>query len=507
MPINGRVATLSGKAPVTSLWLDRSGPSFPPLATDARYNVVVMAPVTAWTTALLLARARPAPAWARYPRGRIGRCRYHRQHHPKISLLQGTRLSSIRSTHDASTARQYVEANREGQAWLLHYCAEHEVPYQVRSSYTYATTDKGGRSVHAELEACRESGLPVAQTMDVELPYPITAAVRLDDQAQFDPLDLLTEMVADIVSRGVDVHENSRVRAVRPGRRTEVATDLATLRADRVVLATGIPIMDRGGFFARLEPLRSYAAVFEVPGPVPQGMYLSADSPTRSVRSVPHGGGELLLTGGNGHVVGRKSGTSRLVEDLTRWTRLPGATRTHAWSAQDYHSVHELPYAGPLVPHDDRIMIASGYDKWGMTNAVAAALALSSSLLGGHTEWATVMRSWSGREVKGAVSALRVNASVGLALGTGWIAPLLHSPEKLNPGEGRGRVERGGLAPVAVCTVDGKTVRRSAVCTHLHGVVSWNDAERSWDCPLHGSRFRPDGSVIEGPATEDLPPA
>ena len=492
---------------MTSLWLDRSRPSFPPLATDARYDVVVIgAGLTGLTTTLLLATAGRSVALLEarsVGAGTTGNTT------AKISLLQGTRLSSIRSTHDASTARQYVEANREGQAWLLHYCAEHEVPYQVRSSYTYATTDKGGRSVHAELEACRESGLPVAQTMDVELPYPITAAVRLDDQAQFDPLDLLTEMVADIVSRGVDVHENSRVRAVRPGRLTEVATDLATLRADRVVLATGIPIMDRGGFFARLEPLRSYAAVFEVPGPVPQGMYLSADSPTRSVRSVPHGGGELLLTGGNGHVVGRKSGTSRLVEDLTRWTRthFPGATRTHAWSAQDYHSVHELPYAGPLVPHDDRIMIASGYDKWGMTNAVAAALALSSSLLGGHTEWATVMRSWSGREVKGAVSALRVNASVGLALGTGWIAPLLHSPEKLNPGEGRGRVERGGLAPVAVCTVDGKTVRRSAVCTHLHGVVSWNDAERSWDCPLHGSRFRPDGSVIEGPATEDLPPA
>ncbi len=492
---------------MTSLWLDRTRPSFPRLDTDARYDVVVIgAGLTGLTTALLLARAGRSVAVVEA--GSVGAGTTGNTT-AKISLLQGTRLSSIRSTHDASTARQYVEGNREGQAWLLRYCTEHDVPYQVRPSFTYATTDKGRRSVQAELDACREAGLPVAHTTDVELPYQVTAAVRLDGQAQFDPLDLLSAMAADLIGRGGVLHENSRVRSVRPGRLTEVATDRATVRAERVVLATGIPIMDRGGFFARLEPLRSYAAAFEVPGRVPQGMYLSADSPTRSVRSVPHGDGELLLIGGNGHVVGRKPGTSSLVEDLARWTRshFPGATRTHAWSAQDYHSIHELPYAGPLAPHDDRIMVASGYDKWGMTNAVAAALALSSSLLGGHTEWAAAMSSWSSREVKGAVSALRVNASVGIALGTGWIAPLLHAPEKLNPGEGRGRVERGGLTPVAVCTVDGQTVRRSAVCTHLHGIVSWNDAERSWDCPLHGSRFRPQGSVIEGPATEDLPPA
>lgn len=497
---------------MTSLWLDRTPPSFPApqfpvLSNDGRYDVVVIgAGLTGLTTALLLARAGRSVAVLEA--GSIGAGTTGNTT-AKISLLQGTRVSSIRSTHDATTTRQYVEANREGQAWLLRYCAEHDVPYQVRPSITYAATAKGRSQVQAEVEACREAGLPVQQTMDVELPYPITAAARLDGQAQFDPMDLLSAMAADVASRGGVLHENSRVRSVRPGRLTEVETDRATLRAERVVLATGIPIMDRGGFFARLEPLRSYAAAFEVPGPVPQGMYLSADSPTRSVRSVPRGDRELLLTGGNGHVVGRKRETSSLVRDLDQWTRthFPGATRTHAWSAQDYHSIHELPYAGPLVPHDDRIMVASGYDKWGMTNAVAAALALSSSLLGGHTEWAAAMRSWSGRELKGAISALRVNASVGLALGTGWVAPLLHSPERLNPGEGRGRVERGGLAPVAVCTVDGRTVRRSAVCTHLHGIVNWNDAERSWDCPLHGSRFRPDGSVIEGPATKDLPPA
>ena len=169
--------------------------------------------------------------------------------------------------------------------------------------------------------------------------------------------------------------------------------------------------------------------------------------------------------------------------------------------------MHELPYAGPLTPFNDRVLVATGYDKWGMTNAVAAALTLSSHILGGHTEWATVMRTWTPQEVTGALSAAKLNTKVAYQLTTGWVKPLLSPADRLDPAEGFGRVDRHGVTPVAVCTVDGHTVRRSAVCTHLHGVLSWNDTERTWDCPLHGSRFTADGAVLEGPATQDLKPA
>jgi len=233
-------------------------------------------------------------------------------------------------------------------------------------------------------------------------------------------------------------------------------------------------------------------------------MYLSADRVTRSLRSAPVSGQELLLVGGNGHVTGRGPSPRHQLDDLVAWaqTTFAGSEVTHTWSAQDHASLTQLPYVGPLTPGADDILVATGYDKWGFSNAAAAALLLSKTVLGGVPAWGTAMTSWTPREVAGLPRAVRFNTGVGLEMLNGY---LRRAPGHERPGEGEGEVHYEGLRPVAECTVDGQTHRVSAVCTHLRGVLRWNDAERSWDCPLHGSRFSPDGEVLEGPATSALP--
>jgi Rieske Fe-S protein len=153
-----------------------------------------------------------------------------------------------------------------------------------------------------------------------------------------------------------------------------------------------------------------------------------------------------------------------------------------------------------------KIFFATGYNKWGMSNSVAAALAISAGILGGQLPWAeTIHRRVT--SPAGAAAAVALNADVAKTLAESWAKVTAAKPDTGDtvPGEGAGTVLRQGRKPVAVSTVDGTACRVSAVCTHLGGIVSWNDAEKTWDCPLHGSRFAATGEVLQGPSTQNLP--
>jgi glycine/D-amino acid oxidase-like deaminating enzyme len=363
-------------------------------------------------------------------------------------------------------------------------------------------------SARAELAACRLAGLDADWDDDAGVPFPYHGGVRLTDQAQFDPIPLLDSLIGELKSRGGRIAEGARVRSVsqhRGGLRLRVHTGERDVDVDseQCVLATGIPILDRGGFFARLKPSRSYSFAFKVPGDITRPMFLSAGSPTRSVRYAPVDGGERLVVAGAGHTVGRKSPTAEL-DELSSWAQkhFPGAEITHQWSAQDYTPVDKLPHVGPILPGSEKIFVATGFNKWGLTAGVAAGLILSSRILGGRIDWARAFAAWSPHEVTGITTALQANLEVGFHMTKGWLTPIARSGASA-PTEG-GVVSGPPWHLQARCTVDGVQHQVSPVCPHLGGIVNWNDATKAWECPLHGSRFAPDGTLLEGPATRGL---
>lgn len=461
----------------TPVWFTRARPGpFPPAPERSVCDVAVVgAGVAGLLTALLLARAGRSVLVLEARRIGDGTSGHTTG---KVSLLQGTKLSRVLRSNPPSAARRYVEAGREGQAWLLRYCEEKGLLAERRHATTYAGTRIGEARARGELLAARTAGLAVEWTNDVELPFDVRGAVRLEDQFQVDAMELLSALTADVVAAGAGLHEGTRVAGVDRGEdRVTLTTESgAVVEAGRVVLATNQPILDRGAFFARLQPQRSYAATLTSAW-LPTGMHLSADLAVRSLRSVHSDGEELLMIGGSGHVTGRST-PERHVERLLEWAEhcFPGGEVRHLWSAQDQSPVSGLPYVGPLLPGDHRIQVVTGFDKWGLSTAPAAALLLAADLLGGTVPgWGAALRSWTPREVLAAGRAALVNAEVGWQLACGYAA----------------RPFRDDDAPL---------------CTHLGGVLSWNDAERSWDCPLHGSRFGADGAVLEGPATRPLAP-
>lgn len=426
----------------------------------------------------------------------------------KLSLLQGSTLSQVRSHAGDDAVRAYVSANSAGIAWLVNALADHPDAIAPRTAVTYATTAEGLQSLDSEAEACSVAGLALAAEgtgFRTDLPFPVRGALGLGGQWQLHPMRMLAVLTALVRSGGGAVVEGCRlVRADAAADGVRVETTAGEILAERVILATGTPVLDRGLYFATLEPTREFVAAYVTEEPAPADMYLSVDPVSRSLRTAHDASGaDVLLVGGDSFTPGRDRDTPARLAKLDRWTRdrFEVSTRVTWWGAQDYRPVTRIPVAVPIPGGHDRVFAASGYNKWGMSNAVAAAMAVVGQLSGEVPEWAHEL-SGSAPSLRDVGSAASANLSVGGWYLKGWAGALTRG--RTLPDEAT--VHRAGGRPVAESTADGVTCRVSGVCTHLGGILEWNGAERSWDCPLHGSRFNPDGTVIEGPATRPLQP-
>jgi Rieske Fe-S protein len=250
---------------------------------------------------------------------------------------------------------------------------------------------------------------------------------------------------------------------------------------------------------------RSYAILCRIAGRPPDGMFISGDSPTRSVRAVPLDGDELLLVGGEGHRTGTGGDTEERYRRLERFAHEHWDVESieYRWSAQDGTTVDSVPYIGRLTPRSDRILMATGFAKWGITGGTAAAMILTDLVSGRSNPWARLFDPYRVK-LAAAPRLLKENAEVGVhfvgdRLTRGWS----RSVADLRPGEADIVRHEGGKV-AAYRDEAGAVTAVSPNCTHLGCQVSWNRAERSWDCPCHGSRFAPDGAVLEGPAVRPL---
>lgn len=503
--------------PMTPLWkLNPSLPKGTPFTPGARHDVVVVgAGLTGLTTAVMLARAGKDVAVV--DAGGIAELSSG-GNTGKLSLLQGQQLAEIRKHHSASLVRAYVDANRAGMQWLTGFADDAGVPYRRRTDHSYATGPEGLEAVMAVYETAKEAGLATRMLDAGDLStvgFPATRAVALDDQVTIDPVLVAQALAQEFLAAGGTLHTGIRVTGAHALTNPRVTTPRGPLFAEHIVLATGTPILDRGLYFSKVRGMRSYCVSFRIPGAPPEGTFLAVDGPTRSIRPVAPEDGPAdvaqLVVGGNGHPVGRSDGETAAVDDLIEWTQqhFPGAEETHRWSAQDYESHNLIPFVGAMPRGLGRIRFATGYAKWGLSNAPAAALRLTAEITGTPmSDRPTWMKQIATRVTVPAdiAQGATEGGKVAAAATRGWLAAEKNPVPVDRPAEGQGVVAHRSGQPVGVSTVDGVTRAVSAVCPHLGGVLDWNDAECTWDCPLHASRFAPDGTRIEGPALRDLTP-
>ncbi len=497
-------------------WLDSTpATDYPPLRKELDVDVcVVGGGIAGITTAYLLGQsgARVAVVEAQ----RI------------VQSVTGHTTAKITSLHQLIYAQLIENAGREhaqgyagaqqaaiGQIAALVEQLGIDCDFRRTESYTYTESEQDLDTIHAEVDAARSLGLPASFTDRTPLPYPIKGAVTFADQAEFHPRKYLLALAEAIVRAGGLIFEETRATGFEDAgdsRPCRVETTGGAITARDVVLATHVPVHDPALFFAQLFPKRSYVLGCRLRGAAPRGMFIGTGPGHHSVRSTPlrgPDGEELVLIGGEGHKTGQGGDTRERFRALERWARkrFDVASIDYRWATQDPSTPDNVPFIGKLAPGSRHMWVATGFGGWGMTNSTVAAMLLTDLIAGRENPWAPVFDPQRfNTESVGPVVKENLNAAKHL-IGDRFRVEREDSAEDVELAPGEGMVVRIGAQPVALSRDSAGTLRAvSAICRHVGCYVAWNTAERTWDCPCHGSRYTADGTVIEGPANESLPP-
>ena len=491
-----------------SFWIDTTErPSFPSLTSDARVDVAIVgAGIVGTMAALFLEKAGKTVAVLEARRVLEG--------------VTGHTTAKVTSLHTlvyaelierfGDKAHLYAESNQAAISLIRDICRDRAIDCDLleTSAYTYTVNDDYVPKIEREVEAAERLGLPARYFDEIPLPFDVKAAIGFSNQLEFHPRKFLLPLLEAIDGDGSGVFEQTRVVDVEEGSPCRITTASGrTVTADDVIVATNMPIVNKGLFFARAEPSRGYALAMDVPPErVPDGMFINVGAPTHSVRRAPYEGRTILILAGEGHPVGEGGVHREHWERLQRWgaSDLGASEVLYRWSTQDYYSVDKVPFIGRMAPGSDHLFTATGFSAWGMTNGVVAGRLLADLITETPNEWAELYdpqrvdpKSLPGFVKKGGHDAKRL---IGDRLRR---AARPEESDELTAGSGSVFDIEGEKVAIHRDD-DGRLHAVSAVCTHLGCIVSWNDAERSWDCPCHGSRFAATGDVLQGPATTPL---
>ena len=364
----------------------------------------------------------------------------------KITAQHGLVYGKLLRSLGPEKARLYWQANEEALGMFSEVADKVDCDFRRQNSYIYGT----GRteSLEAELEACQQLKIPVHWETELPLPFPVTGALCMPDQAQFHPLKF-----ASCIAGGLKIFENTKALSYRGNR---VQTPNGTVRTEKIIVATHFPMLNKhGAYFLKLYQQRSYVTALENPQKV-DGMYLDCAENGLSIRSA----GQWLLLGGGGHRTG-KQGLGWELPDTAAKEYYPQSQIVARWATQDCMTLDGLPYIGRYSKSTPDLFVATGFQKWGMSTSMVAAGILTDLIRDRENPYGELFAPQRS---------------------------MLHKQLLIN----------GMDATVNLLRPTGPR------CPHMGCALRWNPAEHSWDCPCHGSRFGEDGKVLNNPATGDL---
>ncbi len=496
------------------VWIDDTPiPKFPKLQRNIRADVLVVgAGVTGITVAYLLKKAGSTVALIERERVAsidTGHTTAHLTYVTDVQLQQLVRNfgeDHAQAAWDAGAAaideiERIVEEERIE-------CEFARVPAYLHAQVG-ASSEKEASSLRKEADRAAKFGFD-ATYLD-SAPYFNLPAVRFANQAKFHPRKYLRSLIATIPGSGSHVFEKSAASEF-DAKKHRVKVNRNWISFDRVVIATNNPLVGLASVPAatllqtKLSLYTSYAFGARVPiGTIPEGVFWDTRDPYDYLRIDKRSGFDYVVFGGEDHKTGQKRNTKRAYTRLLARLKkiIPQARVDHRWSGQIISTPDGLPYIGENA---ERQFVATGYCGNGITFGTVAAMMASDWAAGRKNPW-TKLFAVDRKKIKGAAwNYFRENKDYPYYMIKDRLArPEADSVRELRPGDGM-IIGRRGKKVAAFRDPKGHIHRLSPVCTHLGCLVRWNPSESTWDCPCHGSRFKPTGEVIAGPAEEPLSP-
>ncbi len=499
----------------TPYWATSSpSPAFEPLDHDEHADVIVVGGgITGLTAAYLLATAGQRVVLLE--RGRLGEIDTgHTTAH--LTMVSDTRLGALVSRLGRSHAQAVWDAGLAAIHQIDTIARGHRIACDFAWVDGYLHAPIGSRrdddagDFREEATLARELGFDVEFVTDV--PFAGGPGLRVDAQARFHPRRYLAGLAHAVVAAGGHIYERSAVEAFI-GDPLGATVNGFAVTGDDVVIATHNPLAGLSSlpvatlFQTKLALYTSYVVAARVAkGRVPDALFWDTADPYRYLRVEPGDSDDLVILGGEDHKTGQVAGTSSCYATLEAalTALLPEAKIAHRWSGQVIETPDGLPYLGRMGEHH---YAATGFSGNGMTFGTLGAMICTDAILGRANPWADLFspdRKALGRSLW---EYVKENADYPYYLARDRFAGVEgRSLRDVRRGQGK-IIDHEGQTVAAYRDEDGVISLRSATCTHMGCLVGWNPAERTWDCPCHGSRFTPRGEVIAGPAEAPLPPA
>ena len=423
----------------------------------------------------------------------------------KITSQHNIAYTVIERKFGEEGAQCYADANQAGVATIAALAERFAIDCNLerKAAFTYTNDEEQVSRIEQEVELARNLGLPATLTRDTGLPFEVLAAMRWDDQAQFHPVKYVKGLAATLPGEGCHVFENSRVTDWDPRR---IATEGGTIRARHVLMATHLPLGQTGLFYAEAYPhIHPVMMGRAEAARVPDGMYINVETPHFSVRGHRDDQGQdWLIFAGTSFKGGHVEEERKSFADLERFAADHfGVRPDYRWTNEDYTSMDHVPFVGWSSGTSGSYLVATGFNAWGISNGTAAAMLIADLVTDRDNPWADLYDAARIKPIAGGKEFLTENAQVAAHLIGGYLSRKLHDFAELGPGEAA-ILKVDGHNVAGFRDEDGALHAVSAVCTHMGCLVGWNETDRTWDCPCHGSRFALDGGVIHGPAVADL---